>query len=333
MLAVVSQILVACAGAATPSNASAPETRAAPTTTAAAVTPSPPRISRSPSPKPTETTVGIRRIDMPDFAGGLVVVGETVWVATDSGAVRVDPAAGTVSEVIAGVTNLAFDGERLWAGGQKLLMELDPRTGRVLRRFTPDYNAFYLAATPEAIWATDTYGSAVRRIDPSDGHVVATIEVPSTPKGTTLGEGSLWIACDGAATVVRIDTTTNQIAAKIKVDFGPHNIAVGDGSVWVTNRNSSTLSKVDASTNQVTATVTDVATSPAVGVVVGPRSVFVAYPGGVAAVDPDRAAITSRIVIEDAQFYDLKLLGDALWASDGSSPTLYGFDLDLLMAP
>jgi YVTN family beta-propeller protein len=259
-----------------------------------------------------------------------VVVGETVWVATDSGAVRVDPAAGTVSEVIAGVTNLAFDGKRLWAGGDKLLMELDPKTGRELRRFTPDWNAHYIAATPDAVWATDWGASMVRRIDPSDGHVVATIDVPSQPKGTTLGEGSVWIACDYADAVARIDTTTNKIVAKIAVGSGPHTIAVGGGSVWVTSRHSSTLSKIDPATNQVVATVSDVATSPSVGVAVGPRSVYVAYPGGVAFVDPSRAEITSRIVIEGADFYDLKLLGNELWASNTSGPMLYGFDLDIL---
>lgn len=141
--------------------------------------------SPSPSPKATETVTGVTQIELPDLGGNLVVVGET-----------------------------------LWAGGEKLLMELDPQTGQAIRRSTPDYNAVYLAATQDAIWATDTARSTVRRIDPSDGHVVATIEVPSTPKGTTLGEGSVWIACDGAATVVRIDTTTNEVAAEIAVEKG-----------------------------------------------------------------------------------------------------------------
>jgi len=267
---------------------------------------------------------------MPDLAGGLVVAGETVWVATDSGAVRVDPATAAVSEVIAGVTNLAFDGKRLWAGGEGLLMELDPRTGKVLQKFTPEWNAHYVAATPDAVWATDWSRSEVRRVDPSDGHVIATIDVHPGPKGTTLGEGSVWIACDGAATVVRIDTTTTKITAEIKVDSGPHSIAVGGGSVWVTNRHSSTLSKIDPATNLVVATVNGVATSPAVGVEVGPRSVYVAFNGGVAVVDPDLAEITSRIVIGGADFYDLKRVGNELWASDGSSPTLFGFDLNVL---
>ncbi len=45
---------------------------------------------------------------------------------------------------------------------------------------------------------------------------------------------------------------------------------------------------------------------------------------------PDLAEITSRIVIDGADFYDLRLLGNELWASDASSPTLFAFDLDAL---
>jgi YVTN family beta-propeller protein len=283
-----------------------------------------------PGPSPTEAGPPFTQIELPDLGGGMVVAGGALWDATDSGAVRVDTAAGTVSELIPGVTNLAFDGERLWAGGEKLLLELDPRSGEVLQRFAPDYSAFYLAASPDAIWATDTSRGLVRRIDPSDGHVVATIKVPLVPKGTRLGEGALWIACDAAATVVRINTSTNEIEAEIAVGKGPHTIATGGGAVWVTNRHSSTLSKIDPTTNQVVATVEDVATSPNVGVAVGPQSVYVGYAGGLALVDPDLAAITKRIDVAGIGFYDLRIMDDVLWASNFSRANLYGFDLQVL---
>lgn len=209
-------------------------------------------------------------------------------------------------------------------------MELDPKTGRMLRQFSPEHNAFYVAATPDAVWASDTSAAVVQRIDPSDGHVVATIKVPAKPKGTTLGEGSLWVACDGAATVIRIDTTTGETVAEIPVGNGPHNIAVDGGWVWVTNRNSRSLSKIDPATNQVVATVAGVGHSPAVGVAVGPESVYVAYGGGLALVDPERAVVTARFEIEGADFYDLKLIDDTLWASNASGLILYGIGVDAL---
>ena len=308
--------VAACSGGAPTASGVGPE----PTTVAMPQSP-------SPSPDASEDLVGVTRIKLPGLGGGLVVAGDTLWDATDSGAVRVDPATGAVSEPIPSVTNLAFDGERLWAGGGALLVELDPHDGRILRDVSPDYSPIYIAASPDAIWATNPGQSLVLRIDPSDGRVVATIELPATPKGTTLGEGALWIACDGAATVVRINTSTNAIDARIAVGQGPHTIAAADGFVWVTNRRSSTLSKIDPVTNQVVATVAKVATSPAVGVVTGPASVFVAYRGGIAVVDADSAAITNRVSVPGTNFYDLKLVGDTLWASDASHRELYAFDL------
>jgi len=258
----------------------------------------------------------------------MAVVGDILWVATDGGAVRVDPASGKVSDLIAGVFNLAYDGDHLWAGGEKQLIELDPGTGAGLRLFALEYDAVYVAADSTAIWASDTGASVVHRIDPADGHTVASIPVPSTPKGTTIGEGSVWVACDGAATVVRIDPATNTIAAEITVGSGPHSIAVGEGFVWVTNRHSQTLSKIDPATNRVIATVPHVAPNVAVGVTVGDGVVYVAYERGVALVDPVAAVVTGYLDVPDAQlFYDLKVVGDTLWATEGFGTAMYGLDL------
>jgi streptogramin lyase len=278
---------------------------------------------------PTDSAeASAKRIPLPANGGGIVVVGDILWVATDVGAVRVDPATGEVTEPIAGVTNLAFDGTRLWAGGEGTLMELEPLTGEVLQQFDLDYAASYLAATPTAVWASDTAASTVHRIDPADGRTVAAIDVPTTPKGTEVGHGSIWIACDAASKVVRIDPTTNEIAAEIEVGDGPHTIAIGREWVWVTIRGSSTLSKIDPLTNEVLATVADVARSPAVGVAVSEDAVYVAYYLGIARVDPEDAVVTDRIVVSEAQlFYDLKVVGETLWGTDVYGRMLYGFDI------
>jgi YVTN family beta-propeller protein len=274
------------------------------------------------------TTPGITRITLPELGGNMLAAGNFLWDATDAGAVRVDLTTRVVSEPIEGITNLAFDGTRLWAGGERLLLELDPGTGEIIDRHAPEHSAYYLAATPEAVWASDTMASVLHRIDPTNGEVVATIEVPTKPQGTTFGEGSVWIACDGAGVVVRVDPATNELV-EIPVGNGPHSIAIADGWAWVINRFDSTLSKIDTKTNQVVATVSDVGTSPAVGVEAGSGRVFAAYSGGIAVIDPKAAAITDRIAIPHTGFYDLKLVGNTLWASDTDHPALYAIDLDV----
>lgn len=52
----------------------------------------------------------VAQIELPALGGNLVVVGETLWAATDAGAVLVDPTTGDVSEAIPDVTNLASTG-------------------------------------------------------------------------------------------------------------------------------------------------------------------------------------------------------------------------------
>ncbi len=346
--AVVWGIAAGCAGSVAPSAArptmapsAAPPTiaaSAAPPTTAPSAAPptvapsaagsldsahpTPASVSPSIVPEQTFASDTVTEIGLPNLGGGLTVAEGALWESSDSGAVRVDPATGSVSEPIEGITNTAFADGHLWAGGESMLQDLDPTTGDVLREFELEANAFYLDATADAVWATDTFRSLVQRLDPATGEVIATIETPPTPKGTTFGEGSVWVACDGASLVIRIDPETNEFV-EIDVDAGPHNIAVGGGWVWVTNRQSSTLSKIDPSTNQVVATVYGVASSPAVGVVAGDESVWVAYPGGVAEVDPESAIVTRRFTVPAANqtaFYDLEILGDRLWASDATNP-------------
>ncbi|MEO6350711.1 MAG: hypothetical protein ABIP53_08665 [Candidatus Limnocylindrales bacterium] len=75
----------------------------------------------------------ITRIELPDLGGGLTVVDDILWDATDPGLVRVDPATASVSEAIEGFTNTAFADGHLWAGGDFRMAELDPATGETLR--------------------------------------------------------------------------------------------------------------------------------------------------------------------------------------------------------
>jgi hypothetical protein len=78
----------------------------------------------------------------------------------------------------------------------------------------------------------------------------------------------------------------------------------------------------------VIATVPHVAPNVAVGVTVGDGVVYVAYARGVALVDPVAAVVTGYFDVPDAQlFYDLKVVGDTLWATEGFGTNLYGIDL------
>jgi hypothetical protein len=54
----------------------------------------------------------------------------------------------------------------------------------------------------------------------------------------------------------------------------------------------------------------------------------VAYDRGVALVDPVAAVVIGYFEVLDADlFYDFKVVGDTLWATEGFGTTMYAFDL------
>jgi hypothetical protein len=90
-----------------------------------------------------------------------------------------------------------------------------------------------LAAGFDSLWSL-TKGT-VLRLDPADGHVVASIPVPDDGLGSiAAGEGAVWVACcdSGPALLLRIDPATNEVT---RHDTGTSiaSLAVGGGYVWV----------------------------------------------------------------------------------------------------
>jgi hypothetical protein len=91
-----------------------------------------------------------------------------------------------------------------------------------------------LAAGFDSLWSL-TRGT-VLRLDPADGHVVASIPVPDDGLGSiAAGEGAVWVACcdSGSALLLRIDPATNEVSDRLGTGQSIASLAVGAGSVWV----------------------------------------------------------------------------------------------------
>ena len=129
--------------------------------------------------------------------GILAVGGLSVWVVNQYGLVHVDLASGSTSSL-----QLAFSPSSLALGAGDL-------------------------------WATDTAGNAVWRIDPATDRVRDSVHVPD-PIALAVGAGSVWVATtDG--TVVRVDPNSSPpvVEQTFHVNGTPAGIAVGEGLVWV----------------------------------------------------------------------------------------------------
>ena len=221
-LALIASIALAGCG----STAAAPP---APTTVAAVSSPS----QAAPTPTPTPTPPPLPQIgsivpeaviDVDFPTGTLQATDDAIWLFDVDGATRVDP-----------VTN----------GSRRLELRAADGTLR------PSYGGMLAEGS---IWISDFDYDEVRRYDPADGTLTATIPVDA-PAGMEFGDGSLWVAGHRDGTVRRIDPSTNKEVAAIEVGkdggSGPHQVAYIDDRVWVGIPNQREVVAIDPETNKV----------------------------------------------------------------------------------
>jgi hypothetical protein len=148
---------------------------------------------------------------------------------------------------------------------------INPRTDRVTRRIRGNNPTFGAGS----LWVLSDSGSAVRRVDPRSGVVLASIPtgIAEQPGGGSLGIGgvgigSVWLVSDSAKSVTRISTATNKVTDVIRLagaktedeafpqaaeqDDGYINgasVAFTPGRAWYANP--AGLFEIDAHTNRV----------------------------------------------------------------------------------
>ena len=151
-----------------------------------------------------------------------------VWIADQGSAqvVRLDPAAGRVVARIGVGTNpsgLAVGADAVYATSldQGTVVRIDPATN--------------------AIVARQSLGSAGAALLPGF--------VSTAPGAAAFGEGALWIACQGDGSVYRLDPTDLHIVARIQLGTRPSGIVTGGGAVWVTLYDEFAVAKIDPRTN------------------------------------------------------------------------------------
>ena len=156
-------------------------------------------------------------------AGAIIAAGSMVWVGTETGVVRVDPATDTAAQVVEG---------------------LEPPFGLNI-----GFGSAWISLADEA----DPKGW-VERYDLATGELQATIDVGLMPLETLTAFESIWVPNHHSASVSRIDPLTNAVTATIEIGDGtgdPYGLAAGDRLVWVTSPNWGRASGIDPDRNHV----------------------------------------------------------------------------------
>jgi tRNA A-37 threonylcarbamoyl transferase component Bud32 len=196
----------------------------------------------------------------PGAGAGLAVGSRTVWfsgVEELTRVSRINPATYEPLEPVSvragAVTDIVLGGEALWVGSNDgTLTTFDPLTGRRLDEIQIDGAPDSLAFWADSVWALDTLGNEVFRVDASDGRVTGRIPLSGNLKDVAAGDGGIWILDPVAGTGIQIDPETMTARSPIRLGPAPSAIAVGFGSAWVTDAQDGNLYRIDPQLERAT---------------------------------------------------------------------------------
>ena len=161
----------------------------------------------------------------------------------------------------AGFGRMAVDDEAVWLGSGKMLIRVDPATGRVVKRADVPVDLDGVAVRADAVWAVSGPAGTVLRIDRDTGAVTDRIpiatnpNVPSSyPMGVAADADFVWVLNGSTATVTKIDPELSDIVATFPLGTGPGSLrlAAGEGAAWICHEQDGTVTRIDAETDAMT---------------------------------------------------------------------------------
>jgi virginiamycin B lyase len=187
--------------------------------------------------------------------GGLGAGAGAVWMVTEGKAgafdilARIDPGSNEVTDEIqlghlgGGV---AVGGGSVWVSAPEdgVLVQVDPRSRRVVAEVTALAQPSWVAADDQAVWVLSATWAehpggdgSVARIDPATGEIVARIRIDESPgeaSDIAVGGGFVW-ARSQFTLLAKIDPATNTVVERYEDRKGLGGVEVGFGSVWLSD--------------------------------------------------------------------------------------------------
>ncbi|MDT1064139.1 glutamine cyclotransferase [Paracoccus sp. CPCC 101403] len=129
------------------------------------------------------------------------------------------------------IHGVSFDGRSVWVATGDHLLAIDPESGE------PGQMLDILADAGTAFDGRHLYQiaqSLIRKIDPADGRVVATIPAPGGERASGLAwsEGSLWVGQYDGRAIIQIDAETGEVQREIRSNRFVTGVSWVDGELW-----------------------------------------------------------------------------------------------------
>jgi YVTN family beta-propeller protein len=193
---------------------------------------------------PTANTV-VKRIELGAPGNPVVPVASAVaeggghlWVGTSDGLAEIDPGSGRILRRVdlgkAAAQQIALGRETVWTSLEtRYAKAVDASSARLTAKFYAGTSVFAIAINESAVWLAGGYGGQLWKLDPATGATIRTGNAGKGAYGITLGLGGVWIASWPDDTLVRVDPATGEVVATIPLGGEPEDVAVGGGLVWV----------------------------------------------------------------------------------------------------
>ena len=210
---------------------------------------------------------------------------------------------------------------------------VDPRTGNVIRAFTPRRRPTDIAAGAGALWIGSGPGAThrVSRVDPATGEETRTVRLPVGENHfgsegfpmIAVGAGAVWaINTDG--TISRLDPASGRRVAVVRGPDEAGAIAAGDVGVWLIS-GGNTISQIDPRTNRMRKPI-ELGSNRLFGIAVGGGAVWATSEEGVLwRVEPGPSSIERTIEV-GAGVRHVAFGDGAVWVANWNDSTVSRVD-------
>lgn len=181
-----------------------------------------------------------------------------------------------------------------------------------------------LAFDGQRLWVAGALTGSLLALDPANGEVLGSTDLPNVPSNLLLAEDRLWTANSFAASISSV-ALDGSVLGDFPVDDGPLGLAYDGGSLWVAHPESGTLGRVNPADGSLAESF-PLAGEPT-AVAFDGRNLWVALAAQneVAAIDPTSGAIVHRVAVGTrpvALLYD----GISIWSSNQGDDTISEID-------
>ena len=180
--------------------------------------------------------------------------GSSVWVAQNAGpeVIRIDARTGKITRRFSvpeiGASGIAFGAGSLWLAGGTAVIQVDPKSARVVSRTpNPGQSAavVWLAYADGAVWSARASNGIIRKIDPVQHRITAETQLHGWISDLNVGGGLVWASVVPDSVVYKLSEDDLSVQGSRATGPDPERISFGGGRLWIANTAAKTVSLLD----------------------------------------------------------------------------------------